>query len=244
MRLKLNSVEIKNLIKTYSTDSKALDNISLNLEEGKIIAILGADGSGKTTLLRLIAGLLCSDSGKITTLGFNPQKEKDKLVSLYGYMPQKFGLYEDLTVIENLELYAQLKKSQSNFDELLKFTTLEPFKKRLARDLSGGMKQKLALACCLLGEPKLLILDEPSVGVDPLSRIELLELVKKMINKTTTVIWSSSYLDESYNFDLSIILDKGKVIFQGNTKTLGENIEQFEKKSNRVNDEAILKNRQ
>ena len=230
MRLKLNSVEIKNLIKTYSTDSKALDNISLNLEEGKIIAILGADGSGKTTLLRLIAGLLCSDSGKITTLSFNPQKEKDKLVSLYGYMPQKFGLYEDLTVIENLELYAQLKKSQSNFDELLKFTTLEPFKKRLARDLSGGMKQKLALACCLLGEPKLLILDEPSVGVDPLSRIELLELVKKMINKTTTVIWSSSYLDESYNFDLSIILDKGKVIFQGNTKTLGENIEQFEKK--------------
>ena len=116
-------------------------------------------------------------------------------------MPQKFGLYEDLSVIENLELYAKIKKAQKNFDELLEFTTLKPFKKRLAGKLSGGMKQKLGLACALLGNPELLVLDEPSVGVDPLSRLELLDLVRKTIKNNTTVIWSSSYLDKSYNFD-------------------------------------------
>ena len=145
-------------------------------------------------------------------------------------MPQKFGLYEDLTVIENLNLYSKLKRNNNDYDKLLEFTTLKPFKNRLAGDLSGGMKQKLGLACALLGEPELLILDEPSVGVDPLSRLELLDLVKKSISKNTSVIWSSSYLDEAFNFDLSVILDKGKVIFSGNTKDLGQNYEIFEKR--------------
>ncbi len=224
-----NCIEIKNLTKTYG-NIKALDNISLNLESGRLIALLGADGAGKTTLLRLITGLVCADSGSIITLGLNPLKDKEKIVSLTGYMPQKFGLYEDLTVEENLDLYSKLKNTKNDYSDLLKFTTLEPFKKRLAGKLSGGMKQKLGLACAMLSNPKLLILDEPSVGVDPLSRIELLELVKKSISDKTTVIWSSSYLDESYNFDLSIILDKGKIIFEGDTKTLGNNLEEFEKK--------------
>jgi len=225
----MNCVEIKNLSKSFN-NALALNNINLNLEKGKIIALLGADGAGKTTLLRIITGLICADSGKIKTLNLDPKVDKEKIVEKVGYMPQKFGLYEDLTVIENLNLYAALKNSKDDFDKLLEFTTLAPFKKRLARALSGGMKQKLGLACAMLGEPELLVLDEPSVGVDPLSRIELLDLVKKTITPNTTVIWSSSYLDESYNFDLSIILDKGKVIFEGNTKTLGENFEDFEKK--------------
>jgi len=126
--------------------------------------------------------------------------------------------------------HSEALAEESDFEKLLDFTTLKPFKNRLAGDLSGGMKQKLGLACALLGSPELLILDEPCVGVDPLSRLELLDLVKKSINKNTSVIWSSSYLDEAFNFDLSVILDKGKVIFSGNTKALGENFETFEKK--------------
>lgn len=225
----MNSVEIKKLNKKFD-DTIALQDVNLTFEKGKIIALLGADGAGKTTLLRLISGLLCSDSGSIVTLNLNPKKDKEILVSRMSYMPQKFGLYEDLTVIENLNLYSKLKRNEDDFEELLDFTTLKPFKNRLARDLSGGMKQKLGLACALLGNPELLILDEPSVGVDPLSRLELLDLVKKSINKNTSVIWSSSYLDEAFNFDLSVILDKGKVIFSGNTKDLGCNYEIFEKK--------------
>ena len=167
-----NCIEIENIDKFFE-NTKVLENINLKLSKGKIIALLGPDGSGKTTLLRLICGLLCSNKGKIHTLGFNPFKERKNIANLIGYMPQKFGLYEDLTVIENLNLYSKLKNSKKDFDKLLDFTTLKPFKKRLARDLSGGMKQKLGLACALLGEPELLILDEPSVGVDPLSRLEL-----------------------------------------------------------------------
>ena len=224
----MNSVLIKNLVKKFDNET-VLNDINLNFKKGKIMVLLGADGAGKTTLLRLIVGLLCIDEGEILTLNFNPKTDKKDIVNFVGYMPQKFGLYEDLTVIENLNLYSKLKRANSDFDELLEFTTLKPFKNRLAKNLSGGMKQKLGLACALLGEPELLILDEPSVGVDPLSRLELLELVKKSITKKTSVIWSSSYLDEAFNFDLSIVLDKGKVIFQGETRSLGQNFEEFEK---------------
>ena len=225
----MNSVEIRNLNKKFN-DIIALEDINLTFKKGSTVALLGADGAGKTTLLRLIVGLLCPDSGSITTLNLNPKKDKQILVSHLGYMPQKFGLYEDLTVIENLNLYSKLKNNNNDFEKLLDFTTLKPFKNRLAKDLSGGMKQKLGLACALLNKPKLLILDEPSVGVDPLSRLELLDLVKKSISENTSVIWSSSYLDEAFNFDLSVVLDKGKVIFFGKTKELGKNYEEFESK--------------
>lgn len=203
-------------------------DINFEIKKGSIVALIGADGAGKTTLIRAIVGLINKTSGKITTLGFNSEN-KENFVDFLGYMPQKFGLYEDLTVEENLNLYSKLKRNEKDFEEILNFTKLKPFTKRLAKNLSGGMKQKLGLACALLGEPRLLVLDEPSVGVDPLSRLELLELVKKMINKDTSVIWSSSYLDEAYNFDETIILDKGKIIFKGKTKALGENYEIFEK---------------
>lgn len=229
MTQNLNAIEVKNLSKKYD-DKLVLDDINLNIKKGTIISLIGADGSGKTTLIRTFIGLLCNYEGKITTLNLDPKKDKKDIVKLIGYMPQKFGLYEDLTVIENLNLYSELKNAPKNFDELLNFTTLKPFTKRLAGKLSGGMKQKLGLACALLGKPKLLILDEPSNGVDPLSRLELLEMVKTMISPNTCVIWSSSYLDEAYNFDFSIILDKGKIIFKGDTKTLGEDYELFENK--------------
>lgn len=224
---KLNTVEIKNLIKTFSSEA-AIDDLSLDIEKGKITGLIGADGAGKTTLLRLIIGLLLPDSGEITTLGLNPFTQKSQLTPKIGYMPQKFGLYEDLTVIENLRLYADLKNQPYDFDKLLEFTNLKQFQNRLAGALSGGMKQKLGLACALLGTPDFLVLDEPSVGVDPISRRDLMKMVKDLITPETTVLWSTAYLDEAHSFDTAVVLDKGKVIYNGKPHDLAQTPQQFE----------------
>ncbi len=246
----MNTVEIKSLTKTFDKIT-AINNLSLNIEKGKITGLIGADGAGKTTLLRTIIGLLIPDRGYIRTLGFNPAIQKDKLTPLIGYMPQKFGLYEDLTVIENLTLYAYLKgvnietgtkekknqlstltKKQENnsFEKMLEFTKLAPFKDRLAGALSGGMKQKLGLACTLLGNPEFLLLDEPSVGVDPISRKDLMQMVREMINPETTVLWSTAYLDEAHSFDTAVVIDKGKIIYEGNPHDLAATPQEFENK--------------
>lgn len=259
----MHTVEIKNLTKTFGKVT-ALDNLSLNIEKGKITGLIGADGAGKTTLLRMIIGLLVPDKGEISTLGFDPVTQKDELTPLIGYMPQKFGLYEDLTVIENLKLYADLKGinikepltptpsalrhtvSQGSFfacsnlhpargegnkiDKMLEFTKLAPFQERLAGALSGGMKQKLGLACTLLGNPEFLLLDEPSVGVDPISRKDLMQMVREMINPETTVLWSTAYLDEAHSFDTAVVIDKGRVIYEGKPHDLGATAQEFENK--------------
>lgn len=221
----MQTVRIKNLIKTFGAIT-AINNISLDIEKGKITGLIGADGAGKTTLIRLIIGLLLPDSGDVEVLGSKPS---EKSLSV-GYMPQKFGLYEDLTVIENLRLYADLKEQPYNFDKMLEFTSLAPFQDRLAGALSGGMKQKLGLACTLLGKPEFLLLDEPSVGVDPISRRDLMKMVRDMISPETTVLWSTAYLDEAHSFDTAVVLDKGKVIFNGKPHNLAETPQQFEEK--------------
>ncbi len=221
----MQTVRIKNLIKTFGAIT-AINNISLDIEKGKITGLIGADGAGKTTLIRLIIGLLLPDSGDVEVLGSKPS---EKSLSV-GYMPQKFGLYEDLTVIENLRLYADLKEQPYNFDKMLEFTSLAPFQDRLAGALSGGMKQKLGLACTLLGKPEFLLLDEPSVGVDPISRRDLMKMVRDMISPETTVLWSTAYLDEAHSFDTAVVLDKGKVIFNGKPHDLAETPQQFEEK--------------
>ena len=240
----MNTVEIKNLTKKFGS-STAIDNLSLNIERGKITGLIGADGAGKTTLLRTIIGLLVVDSGEINVLGFDPVTQKDELNLHIGYMPQKFGLYEDLTVIENLRLYADLKgvniaphpnplpkgaREQSDIDKMLEFTTLAPFQDRLAGALSGGMKQKLGLACTLLGNPEFLLLDEPSVGVDPISRRDLMKMVREMINPETTVLWSTAYLDEAHSFDTAVVIDRGKIIFNGSPHDLASTPQEFENK--------------
>lgn len=214
------SVEIKNLTKKFTDEYPAIDNLTLNIEQGKMTGIIGPDGSGKTTLIRLISGLLAPTEGKITTLGLNSSTQKDLIKSKIGYMPQKFGLYEDLSVIQNLNLYADLKgipqeDKPKNFAKLLEMANLEDFQQRLAGDLSGGMKQKLGLACSLLGVPELLLLDEPSVGVDPISRRELMKMVRGLQNEGMTVLWSTSYLDEALSFDDCVVLNEGKVIYNG-----------------------------
>ncbi len=224
-----NAVSIKNLAKTFGKTC-AINDLTLEIKKGQITGLIGADASGKTTLIRLITGLLKPDGGEISVLSLNPSKQKDLLNAKIGYMPQKFGLYEDLTVIENLRLYADLKNVAHDFETLLKFTNLEPFQDRLAGALSGGMKQKLGLACTLLGNPEFLVLDEPSVGVDPISRHELMKLVKDSINENTTVLWSTAYLDEAQSFDTAVILDKGKVIYDGKPEDLSPAPKEFEAK--------------
>ena len=225
----MNTVTIKNLTKNFG-DTIALDNLSLNIEKGKITGLIGADGAGKTTLLRTIIGLLLTNEGEIDVLGFNPKTQKDELNLHIGYMPQKFGLYEDLTVIENLKLYADLKNVPHDFEKMLEFTTLTPFQDRLAGALSGGMKQKLGLACTLLGNPEFLLLDEPSVGVDPISRRDLMKMVREMITPETTVLWSTAYLDEAHSFDTAVVIDAGKVIYEGKPHDLASTPQEFEEK--------------
>lgn len=225
----MNTVMIKNLTKTFK-EITAIDNLSLEIEKGKITGLIGADGSGKTTLIRLIIGLLLPDCGKISVFGLDPATQKDDLTKKIGYMPQKFGLYEDLTVIENLNLYADLKDVPHDFEKLLEFTNLKKFQSRLAGALSGGMKQKLGLACVLLGSPEFLLLDEPSVGVDPISRRDLMQMVRNLISPETTVLWSTAYLDEAHSFDTAVVLDRGKVIYQGKPYDLAKTAEEFENK--------------
>lgn len=225
----MEKIVIEHLTKKFG-DSVAIDDLNLTIEPGKITGLIGSDGSGKTTLLRLIIGLTRADAGHISVLGIDPDKDKDKLTPLIGYMPQKFGLYEDLTVLENLTLHADLKDVPHDFEEMLKFTTLAPFQDRMAGALSGGMKQKLGLACALLGKPKFLVLDEPSVGVDPISRRDLMRMVRALITPETTIIWSTAYLDEAHSFDTAVVLDKGKVIYQGAPHSLAATSQEFENK--------------
>ena len=231
------AVRIENLTKKFD-DTFAIKEMSLNIAKGKITALTGEDAAGKTTLIRLITGLLKPSCGKIQTLGLDPFIQKSVLNSKIGYMPQKFGLYEDLTVIENLMLYADLKginvkpqfsplalrKDDNTLNKMLAFTRLTQFQNRLAGKLSGGMKQKLGLACALLGKPEFLILDEPSVGVDPVSRLDLMKMVKASMSANMTVLWSTSYLEEARSFDEAIVLHQGKVIFKGKPKEIGEYI--------------------
>jgi ABC-2 type transport system ATP-binding protein len=225
-----NVVEIKNLSKRFKkAENCALDGVTLGIEQGKITGLVGPDGAGKTTLIRSIIGLLMPTEGEIFTLGVNPCQNKEVINQNIGYMPQKFGLYEDLTVWENLNLYADLKglekeEKYKSFKTLLNFTGLSEFTQRLAGALSGGMKQKLGLACALLGSPGFLVLDEPSVGVDPISRRELFSMVQDLCADGIAILWSTAYLDEAQKFDSCILLNDGKVLYDGPPKTLTDQL--------------------
>ena len=199
----------------------ALDGVSLEALHGELTALVGPDGAGKTTLLRMAAGLMRADGGVLTVLDVDvaahPQRVQDRI----SYMPQRFGLYEDLSVAENLDLYAELQgvsasERAQRYPELMEMTALAPFRSRLAGQLSGGMKQKLGLACTLVRSPELLLLDEPTVGVDPLSRRELWDIVRRLVaEQGLTVLLSTAYLDEAERCSQAIVLHQGKVLSQG-----------------------------
>lgn len=224
-------IKIESLSKKFpKSKTPSIDNITLSIPKQGIIGLAGPDGAGKTTLIRLLASLLLPSNGSITIGGKNTVQDASSISSLIGYMPQKFGLYEDLTVMQNLLLYADLQgvigeERKKIIPQLLSFSNLHPFIDRRAKALSGGMKQKLGLACSLLRKPPLLLLDEPSVGVDPLSRRELWNMVSDLVQEGITVLWSTSYLDEAEKCDQVILLNDGKVLFFGAPGQLTKNVE-------------------
>lgn len=193
----------------------ALDDISFSLRQGGLAGLVGPDGAGKTTLIRLLAGLMKADGGIVEVLGIDATKDPQAIQSRISYMPQQFGLYEDLTVRENLDLYSDMHgvtadNRRTQYARLMTMTGLDPFQQRLAGQLSGGMKQKLGLACTLVRSPELLLLDEPTVGVDPLSRRELWEIIRQLIKEGLTVLLSSSDPDEAESCESVLVLNGGK----------------------------------
>lgn len=201
-------------------DQPAVASLSTRIASGAVMGLVGPDGAGKTTLIRMLAGLLKPSAGTVSVVGLDPLTQDSELHAILGYMPQKFGLYEDLTVIENLTLYADLRgvigeERRKTFERLLKFTDLTRFTERLAGKLSGGMKQKLGLACTLVGEPKVLLLDEPGVGVDPISRRELWRMVHELADEGMLILWSTSYLDEAEQCREVLLMNEGKLLYSG-----------------------------
>jgi len=213
-------VRFDRVTKRFGDGPPAVAEITTTISGGGITGLVGPDGAGKTTLLRLMMGLLRTDDGKLIVCDLDPISQASDLRAVIGYMPQRFGLYEDLTVVENLALYADLRgvteqQRQPTFDRLLAFTGLGPFTARLAGELSGGMKQKLGLACALVRSPRLLILDEPSVGVDPVSRRELWRMVRTLTEDGIGIVWSTAYLNEAEQCEHVLLMNKGKLIYEG-----------------------------
>lgn len=220
----LQAKDLKHVFKSqqkHIEDTCALQNINMQIRAGELTALVGPDGAGKTTFLRLIAGLYQPTTGVLEVLGLNVAEHAQAIQNRISYMPQRFGLYEDLSIIENLNLYADLHgvskhDRQQRFDRLLKITDLTAFTQRLAGQLSGGMKQKLGLACTLVRSPELLLLDEPSVGVDPLSRRDLWTIIERLVQEDNlNVIISTAYMDEAERCDQVYVMYNGQVIQQG-----------------------------
>jgi ABC-2 type transport system ATP-binding protein len=227
---------VRNLEKTFSSKKgpaiQALRDVSLNALRGQVTGLVGADGAGKTTLIRTAAGLIVPTAGSVTVLGFDSVVDTIEIQSRVGYMPQKFGLYQDLTVKENMDLYADLQgvpssERKDRYHRLLQMTGLEPYTRRMAGALSGGMKQKLGLACSLIKSPEMLLLDEPTVGVDPISRRELWKIVYELVERDGIgVLLSTAYLDEAERCDNVVVLHEGKKLAEGTPREFKERVGQ------------------
>ncbi|HOT99934.1 MAG TPA: ABC transporter ATP-binding protein [Anaerolineaceae bacterium] len=218
------AIETLQLIKRYpgqkKEDRPAIDTIDLTVESGQLYGLVGPDGAGKTTILRILSTVIKPTSGSAHLAGFDVIKQSEDVRALLGYMPQAFSLYPDLTVKENLKFFADIngvpaREQKQRIDELLEFARLSEFSTRRSENLSGGMRKKLALACALIHEPKILLLDEPTTGVDPVSRRELWHLLAKVIQQGVTVLVSTPYMDEAERCSTVSIINQGRMLITG-----------------------------
>lgn len=210
------SIQTTNLTKTFGSLT-AVNRLSLEVKTGEIFGFVGPDASGKTTTLRMLCGILPPDGGEATVAGCDIRKEAERLKEKVGYLPQRFGLYGDLTVLENIHFYADLyrvprKGRKDRIGRLLQFANLEPFGKRKAQDLSGGMKQKLGLICALIHTPEILLLDEPTTGVDPLSRRDFWVILYDLLKEGVTILFSTSYMDEAERCSRIGLIHQGELL--------------------------------
>ncbi len=207
-------ISINNLSKNFG-EIEAVRDISFDIKEGEMFGFVGPDGAGKTTTLRIMCGLLNPDSGTVSLFQKNITEARKEIQSQIGYLSQKFSLYGDLSVDENIEFFAEIhnvKDYRNRRDELLDFTKLKPFRDRLADKLSGGMKQKLALACSLIHQPKILFLDEPTTGVDPVSRRDFWKILSNLLKEGITIFMTTPYLDEAERCNRIALMNNGKII--------------------------------
>ncbi|MGA3346564.1 MAG: ABC transporter ATP-binding protein [Terracidiphilus sp.] len=197
---------------------RAVDGLSFDVRAGEIFGLVGPDGAGKTTTLRMLAGIMPADAGKATVAGFNVARDPESAKHALSYMPQRFGLYEDLTVDENIRFYADLfgvgkAERTARSEQLLVAAGMSEFRKRLAGQLSGGMKQKLGLVCALIHRPKVILLDEPTTGVDPVSRRDFWRILYELIAEGVAILTSTAYLDEAERCHRVALLNQGKLLF-------------------------------
>lgn len=207
-------ITVTNISKSYGS-IRALKEISFKIEPGEIFGLIGPDGAGKTTLFRILATLLLPDSGSAEVAGLDPVRDYKKLRPLLGYMPGRFSLYQDLTVRENLEFFASVfgTSIEENYELIREiYVQIEPFRDRRAGALSGGMKQKLALCCALIHKPKVLLLDEPGTGVDPVSRQEFWEMLRRLRQWGITILVSTPYMDEAELCDRVALIQQGEIM--------------------------------
>lgn len=235
-------VQVDNLSKSYR-EITAVNDLSMTCEKGEIVALVGPDGAGKTTLFRALAGLIEFDSGTATIAGLDVVRQFEEIKPLLGYMPQVFSLYTDLSVEENLHFYSGLfGQSRETFatkkEELYQFSGLGPFRDRRAGALSGGMKQKLALSCALVHEPEVLLLDEPTTGVDPLSRRQFWDILRNLRDSGSAIIVSTPYMDEVEYSDRATFIFQGRQLAQG---TAGELTSRFSGRVYQVNIEPSVR---
>jgi ABC-2 type transport system ATP-binding protein len=210
------SIQTKDLTKRFGS-LRAVKNLSLEVKTGEIFGLVGPDASGKTTTLRMLCGILPPDDGEANVAGCDIRREAERLKEKVGYLPQRFGLYGDLTVLENIDFYADLyqvsrKGRKDRVERLLRFANLEPFGERKAQDLSGGMKQKLGLICALVHTPQVLFLDEPTTGVDPLSRRDFWIILYDLLKEGVTILFSTSYLDEAERCNRISMIYEGELL--------------------------------
>lgn len=211
----MQTVTLQNIIKRYGKDKVAVNDVSFSVEEGELFGLIGPDGAGKTSIFRILTTLLIPDGGSATVCGFDTVKDYRSIRSIVGYMPGRFSLYQDLSVEENLNFFAAVfgTSIEENY-ELIRdiYVQLEPFKKRRAGKLSGGMKQKLALCCALIHEPRVLFLDEPTTGVDAVSRKEFWDMLRRLRERGITILVSTPYMDEAILCDRICLLQNGQVL--------------------------------